>query len=295
MSFAIIVVGKHVPATSVILNKFRDLGLTAIIVTDQKSHFELSSYWQQFSEVVELDETGIGNRNIQRLQMNIALKRAQDLGFRYALKWRADLYPQKINLGYFRQLIAANCTKIHIQNYRIRKSTPDVCSSLPDLYMFGSLESLKDAWHIDYYNYDLPTNILNIFIESKEQGELIINNNQSLDIWVTENIDNHLEIYSTFRENRQLRFNRKICFDDLFEHHIDLICRSKLNYLWLSSNSGFRNRFPAREHKWIREKRHNYKAVVHPHRPNIKYIMKKYYHILKNVDIFVQKFYWVLK
>ena len=295
MDFAVIISGRYQQDTNQIIKYFKNANIKTVVVTDEKSAALIDRHNVTKMSIVEVVNAGLGNRNIQRAQVTKGLELLEALGITYALKWRSDLYPISLNFRYFSDIVSTKCRKLYLQNHRLKKGYPDIISSLPDMYMFGHIDVLRDCWLLDYYDFSKSINVTNIIA-----GEIALLNELesgllNLEEWVTCNVDNHSELYCTFRENKQLRLGKTIEFDTLLRDHIELIGNNNINYLWRDSLGNFRNRYPAREHNWITDKKSTYHINYFNSvpRPNLaKKIIIKSRNFL---DPLVQRILWSVK
>ena len=135
-----------------------------------------------FQVVVEKpSRNGKENRNLQRKSVISALRYETLRENDFIMKWRSDFLPlfNKERVKWLKQEVIKN-KRIIIGRYRTIAVTPFYFSSLPDMYMFGSVSQMKRLWTDSNFDYDCDDNLSKIILSQQQIPQLETNPHNEL-------------------------------------------------------------------------------------------------------------------
>lgn len=252
----ILVVGAINENFNIVIDQLASFGYPIIIV--KKPNEKLQDISVQVTIIdADLALYGYGNRNIQRFQVAEGLKKARDLGYEYCMKWRADLYPIALNIGDLKKHISSErggiSSKIAMSAWRNLSVFPDCFSSIPDLYMFGTVECLEMVWGsggIDYTKeINLPSflNEQSLYRNCEDQIELFGNVYE-----IGKVFDAHSELYYHYKVRLEKKYNIPLSHPEICKLFIHFVSKKNVEYCWLKKG-GFRPRAQAFQFAWYRQ------------------------------------------
>jgi hypothetical protein len=249
----VLVTGNIVNHSRLVIDQLEKFGYPIILVTNIDCQQKVESIECE-KIFIDCPNHGIGNRNIQRAQVVAGLKRAQELGFEYCLKWRSDLFPVKLDLTRLLTKISHDqgqiIKKIALTAWRNRSVYPDHFSSIPDLFMFSSVDALLLMWGDSDFNYSAEFNLP----KSMHESFIYPINGSSIEIFgekynIATIYDNHTELYALYKERLELRYRQQLSHTEICQIFFYFLDEREINYCWLGSR-GFRPRTQAPQFLW---------------------------------------------
>lgn len=195
---------------------------------------------------------GYSHRNYQRLSTAIGIEYAEQAGCTHILKWRTDMLPTKLDVD---QLV--RWSEYKVQNgmtsrvvtcaFRNLTVTPDWFSSIPDLFAFGSIDSMRLLWAGAGFDFSKPINVPEEI--SLEFGTAWLGTPDVGTLFCTES-----ELYAHFKSRLQKKLGTRLNHEEIVLDHMYLIDHKRLGICWYGTPHGFRSIFQAPEHPWWTEK-----------------------------------------
>jgi hypothetical protein len=197
------------------------------------------------------DNPGFTNRNYQRLSTAAGLKCAEIAGCTHVLKWRTDMLPTKLDLNqllqWSRYKVPQNVSsRIVTCAFRNLSVEPDYFSSMPDLFAFADMETMKLLWSDDGFDFsksmNVPTDMIN------KCGTEWMNDKNAFSIFCVES-----ELYANFKNRLQTKTGHYLAHREIAKDYLYLINHERLGICWFAPDSGFRSILQALQHPWWTE------------------------------------------
>ena len=180
---------------------------------------------------------GYSNRNLQRYTSARAIEYAEKLNCNFICKWRTDMLPTNFKLKDVLEEVKAN-NKLFIYSFRCLTSSPDWYSSIPDLFAFGHIETIKLLWNDDDFDYNLSYNI-----------PFELTNSEILKDNFIENWSPETELYAFFKSRLQKKYKINLDHEKILKDYCILVDYRKFKIIWFGNNT-FRSIYQAFEHPW---------------------------------------------
>lgn len=260
----VLVAGNIGIYSRLVIDQLEKFGYPIILVTNIESQHKTDDIKCE-KIFIACPNYGIGNRNIQRMQVVAGLKRAKELGFEYCLKWRSDLFPINLNFDKLLTKISGDhgrgIKKIALTAWRNRSVYPDIFSSIPDLFMFSSVDALLVMWDDDDFNYYEDFNLPKSMFRSR----LYPIYGSSIEILgkkynISSIYDNHTELYAIYKQRLELKYKQQLSHTEICQLFFYFLGEREINYCWLGPN-GFRPRIQAPQFLWKKKQKSRYELV----------------------------------
>jgi hypothetical protein len=190
-------------------------------------------------------QQGITNRNMQRVSTVAGLKRAQEIGADFVLKWRTDLLPTNITkkklLSFVLHKVPQDIpSRLMLSPFRSAAISPDWFSSLPDLYAFGHLDVMCLLWNDSGFDttqpFNIPPGMLQLPGLEVSPDQLLVNGHD-----FTAFYDAHIECWAWFKYNLQRCLEREISFNEVAANYLSMPDHHRLRICWFGGdNKAFR-------------------------------------------------------
>ena len=218
------------------------------------SRIAYTSYNSSF-DLLNHDQPGYNTRHIQRKSMDHGTRVAAGLGFTHILKLRSDFLVKSIDVFglYSKYRLLPQEYGLIFPSWRFRSCKIDMLSSLPDLWVFGSLSAINmlysmDGIHQNNLHFVSPS-VIDEY-NSIEWSSLIASSANSHDL-VETIYDTHSELYTIWRE-RLRRSEISLSHDNLYGNYI-LFADESVRYFWVDPSKNIfilRPKQRLSEHKW---------------------------------------------
>lgn len=194
---------------------------------------------------------GFSNRNYQRLSVSNGLKYAERLRCTHILKWRTDIFPTKLDLNkllVYSKFKVPNCVSSRIVTCLFRNLTVELdwFSTIPDLFAFSDMETMKLLWDSDGFDFSKDINPPRDMLE--EYGKDWINNKEDFEFFP------ETELYANFRSRLEKVTNKTLNHTQIASEYMYLINHKELRICWFGQNKLFRSVVKAHEHPWWNKK-----------------------------------------
>lgn len=234
---------------------------TSLILQEMAKRFDIVvlSTWESEQIDVSLENlhiiknarppvAGANNRNLQRLTTANGIKRAYELGVDYILKARTDMLLTELDIKAMTQDIECDVprgmkSRILIPSFRCLTVKPDWFSSIPDLFAFGSIETMTLLWGDQNFDYTLEANI-----PARMREEITFSISEIL----PSRYGPESELYALFREALEKRTGKSLSHKQMLFEYFSLRDHSKFHICWFGKD-GFRTINSAPQIRWWTE------------------------------------------
>lgn len=221
--------------------------------TSEKDKIPKGTFKVVFNEKPQ--NLGVTNRNLQRVSSDAGLRYLEELGCTHVLKWRTDMLPTSLDLNKLLEWSAfhvpegcsSRLVTCAFRNLTVRE---DYFSSIPDLFAFADIQTMKLLWGADGFNFSEKMNVPKDMVE--EYGDQWIGKEDAGAIYCAET-----ELYANFKSRLQAKTRRKLDHTSIAKEFMYLINHRKLKICWFGSENQFRSIKTALCFPWWTEKTWN--------------------------------------
>ncbi len=195
--------------------------------------------------------SGISNRNFQRLSSAKGIQEAKAFGCDYILKWRTDMLPSFLDINIFLEWAHYKVpngveSRIVMPAFRNLSVNPDWFSSIPDLFAFGHAKEMEMLWGDIDFDYTLSMNIPKQM--SIELMKIFPSTSNLSELYCSES-----ELYAIYKSRLQSRLGRSLDHREIAVDYFRLFDYKRLRIFWFGKSGGFRSVGQAWEHPWWKE------------------------------------------
>ncbi len=192
---------------------------------------------------------GVSNRNLQRKCTASGIVLAESLGCTHVMKLRTDMLPVLLDVKELLSLAHFNVpdgltSRIVTCAFRNITIDEDWFSSIPDLFAFGSIESMKLLWGDDGFDYAVESNVPEQML-ADHGAEWRSKPNNGDNTYYAES-----ELYAIFKDRLQRLLNRRLDHFTIAKECLYLIDHERLGICWFHAQQGFRSIVQALMHPW---------------------------------------------
>lgn len=234
------------------------------VLQEMSRHFDsiVLSTWQDDKpripqgkfEVVLNDKPatpGYSHRNYQRLSTAVGIECAEQVGCTHILKWRTDMLPTKLDTDQLvrwseYQVPQGMTSRLVTCAFRNLTVVPDCFSSIPDLFAFGSTESMRLLWGREGFDFSKEINVPTEMLA--ECGTTWLGGADVEGVYCAES-----ELYALFKARLQTKLAMKLDHARIVLDYMRLIDHNRLGICWFGAREGFRSILQAPEHPWWSE------------------------------------------
>ena len=205
-------------------------------------------------------EAGFNHRNYQRLSTYKGILKAKELGADYVLKWRTDMLATNMNIdlllsyanydvpkGLTSRLVTCSFRNLTIENN-------DKHSSIPDLFAFGSIDTMELLWNDDDFNYGEKINYPPDFDEKDKSFK--INFSKGNYIFAPES-----ELYAFFRYRLQKKLGIKLNHSNIVLNYMRVFDHNTLQIVWFG-NKEYRAIKHSFQYPWWTERNWKKREII---------------------------------
>jgi hypothetical protein len=268
-----------------------------LIVNEMIKHFDRVVVSTWIGEKITIDETkckiiynskpinsGLSNRNLQRLSVVSALRYLKNNNVEFVLKWRTDMLPTKMDVNNLIKLANQNLnskikSRIVMPAFRNLSVNPDYLSSFPDHFAFGHIDEIELLWGDEKFDYAKDYNFI-----GNEDTSLIQEYNA------------HSELYLLYKNRIMKKTNENLLHPEIVTSKLYLIDLELLKICWFKNDREFRSIKQAYQYPWWTEsgfKKNKYKMFSFEEKPNfiirIYYLFINYFQTKTNT---LKQWYW---
>ncbi len=250
-----------------------------IVLDEMKKYFDIIiiSTWKGEEDKIPKDNSikifsakpknkGYSHRNYQRYSTARGIEKAKELGASYVLKWRADMLPTKLNI---KQLINwANydipkgmTSRLVTCAYRNLTVEEDWFSSMPDLFAFGTIDTMELLWGDEGFDYTQMMNPPEQMLVDEGIEWTYINDDGR--IWCAES-----ELYAIFKNRLEKKLSVKLTHEMIAKNYMRLFNHEKLGIVWFGKGGELRSIVSSLGYPWWTENSWKNSKVLY---------VKKYY------------------
>jgi hypothetical protein len=213
--------------------------------------------------------TGLCNRNLQRLSASTGVKVLKDWGCNFVMKWRSDMFIEDFQLENIMKLVGdpnpEGVGRIIVHPFRVLNVAPDFFSSISDYFAFGRADDLLRLWSDEEFDLAKPYNVPPAYSSTP------LLNDPSV---VKRSYAPEAELYAWYRYRLEKVFGRVLCHDAIVRQYFVPSEYYQRAIFWFGNEDKMRSVAQAFEHPWYNSSKSQFKEpVVLAHGyPTVKWI-----------------------
>ncbi len=194
---------------------------------------------------------GYSNRNYQRISTYAGVKAAEGLSCTHVLKWRTDMLPTKLDINVLLRWadykvpdgLSSRLVTCAFRNLTVKD---DYFSSIPDLFHFSDIDTIKMLWNTDGFdfskNYNMPEEM------NRDCGNILDGVDNIEGVFCSES-----ELYAHFKCRLQEKLKIRLNHEYIAKNIMYLFNHNRLGIIWFSNNGSYRSIDQALQHPWWSE------------------------------------------